>query len=79
MEMNMNMKLEKEIRKIKFLRMIDEDEYEKKLEKIFQDYDFKIKKRIESDSFEIFVENKEIIVLYMKEGKKITTIAVEIF
>ena len=59
--------------------MIEENEYEKKLEKIFQDYDFKIKKRIESDSFEIFVENKEIIVLYMKEENKITTIAAEIF
>lgn len=71
--------LEQAIKKIKFLRMIEENEYEKKLEKIFQDYDFKIKKRIESDSFEIFVENKEIIVLYMKEENKITTIAVEIF
>lgn len=71
--------LEQAIKKIKFLRMIEENEYEKKLEKIFQDYDFKIKKRTESDSFEIFVENKEIIVLYMREGNKITTIAVEIF
>lgn len=71
--------LEQAIKKIKFLRMIEENEYEKKLEKIFQDYDFKIKKRIESDSFEIFVENKEIIVLYMKEENKITTIAAEIF
>ena len=71
--------LEQAIKKIKFLRMIEEDEYEKKLKKIFQDYDFKIKKRIESDSFEIFVGNKEIIVLYMKEENKITTIAAEIF
>lgn len=71
--------LEQAIKKIKFLRMIEEDEYEKKLKKIFQDYEFKIKKRIESDSFEIFVENKEIIVLYMREENKITTIAVEIF
>lgn len=71
--------LEQAIKKIKFLRMIEENEYEKKLEKIFQDYDFKIKKRIESDSFEIFVENKEIIVLYMKEENKITTIVAEIF
>lgn len=71
--------LEQAIKKIKFLRMIEENEYEKKLEKIFQDYDFKIKKRTESDSFEIFVENKEIIVLYMREENKITTIAVEIF
>ncbi len=71
--------LEQAIKKIKFLRMIEENEYEKKLEKIFQDYEFKIKKRIENDSFEIFVENKEIIVLYMREENKITTIAVEIF
>ena len=71
--------LEQAIKKIKFLRMIEENEYEKKLKKIFQDYDFKIKKRTESDSFEIFVENKEIIVLYMREENKITTIAVEIF
>lgn len=71
--------LEQAIKKIKFLRMIEKNEYEKKLEKIFQDYDFKIKKRIESDSFEIFVGNKKIIVLYMREGNKITTIAVEIF
>ena len=71
--------LEQAIKKIKFLRMIEENEYEKKLKKIFQDYEFKIKKRTESDSFEIFVENKEIIVLYMREGNKITTIAVEIF
>ena len=71
--------IEQAVKKIKFLRMIEEKEYEKKLKKIFQDYDFKINKRNESDSFEIFIENKEIIVLYMREGNKITTIAVEIF